>query len=156
MFSPKQGHYWYHFYNVFGMNCGPWLGIEPGTSLTWSQHRLVPILCYFEVRFWSQHLYHYKKISSLKKVTIKEFRVSLLSRWYFHFQDPLQPTIYSKQTTNLNHSKQQKDESAKTLWALCYFQFCDFLIEKQHQFRLAMMTGLKNWFMGLCTEKCNI
>ena len=27
MFSDKQGNYWYHFYN------GPWLGIEPGTSL---------------------------------------------------------------------------------------------------------------------------
>ena len=37
MFSAKQGHYWYHFYNVFGMT-RPWLGIEPGTSRTRSQH----------------------------------------------------------------------------------------------------------------------
>ena len=63
MFSAKQGHYWYHFYNVFAMTRsltgdwtlgppaleastlplgywggGPWLGIEPGTSRTRSQH----------------------------------------------------------------------------------------------------------------------
>ena len=35
MFSAKQGNYWYHFYNVFGMTQ---LGIEPGTSHTRSQH----------------------------------------------------------------------------------------------------------------------
>ena len=34
MLSAKQGNYWYHFYHVFG----PWLGIEPGTSSTRSQH----------------------------------------------------------------------------------------------------------------------
>ena len=38
MFSAKQGHYWYHFYNVFGMTGGPWLWIEPGTSRTRCQH----------------------------------------------------------------------------------------------------------------------
>ena len=37
MFSAKQGNYWYHFYNVFGMT-DPCLGIEPGTSRTRSQH----------------------------------------------------------------------------------------------------------------------
>ena len=37
MYSAKQGHYWYHFYNVFGMT-DPCLGIEPGTSRTRSQH----------------------------------------------------------------------------------------------------------------------
>ena len=63
MLSAKQGHYWYHFYNVFGMTWsltgglnpwppaleastlplgyrggGHWLGIEHGTSRTRSQH----------------------------------------------------------------------------------------------------------------------
>ena len=37
MLSAKQGHYWYHFYNVFVWR-GPWLGIESGTSRTRSQH----------------------------------------------------------------------------------------------------------------------
>ena len=32
MFSAKQGHYWYHFYNVFVMTQSLTLGIEPGTS----------------------------------------------------------------------------------------------------------------------------
>ena len=34
MFSAKQGHYWYHFYNVFGMT----------RSLTWDWTRDVPAL----------------------------------------------------------------------------------------------------------------
>ena len=37
MFSDKQGHYWYHFYNVFGMTrslTGDWTG----TSRARSQH----------------------------------------------------------------------------------------------------------------------
>ena len=63
IFSAKQGHYWYYFHNVFGITRsltaglnpgppaleastlplgyrggGPWLGIEPGTSCTRSQH----------------------------------------------------------------------------------------------------------------------
>ena len=32
MFSAKQGHYWYHFYNVFGMTLsltGDWTGDLP-------------------------------------------------------------------------------------------------------------------------------
>ena len=37
MLSGKQGYYWYHFYNVFGMTQSL-SGIEPGTSYTWSQH----------------------------------------------------------------------------------------------------------------------
>ena len=37
MLSAKQGNYWYHFYNVFGIR-GPWLGIEPRTSRTRCQH----------------------------------------------------------------------------------------------------------------------
>ena len=36
MLSAKQGNYWYHFYNMVW--CGPWLGIEPWTSRTRSQH----------------------------------------------------------------------------------------------------------------------
>ena len=38
MLSAKQGHYLYHFYNIFGIGRVPWLGIEPGTSHTQSQH----------------------------------------------------------------------------------------------------------------------
>ena len=37
MFSAKQGNCWYHFYNS-SVGRGPWLGIEPGTSRTRSQH----------------------------------------------------------------------------------------------------------------------
>ena len=36
MLSAKQGNYWYHFYNVFGMMRS--LGIEPRTYCTRSQH----------------------------------------------------------------------------------------------------------------------
>ena len=37
MLSGKQGYYWYHFYNVFGITRSL-SGIKPGTSYTWSQH----------------------------------------------------------------------------------------------------------------------
>ena len=37
MFSAKQGHYWYHFITSLVWR-SPWLGIEPGTSRTRSQH----------------------------------------------------------------------------------------------------------------------
>ena len=37
MLSAKQGNYWYHFYKSLVWR-GPWLGIEPGTSRTRSQH----------------------------------------------------------------------------------------------------------------------
>ena len=30
MFSAKQGHYWYHFYNVFGMTQSLPKGLNPG------------------------------------------------------------------------------------------------------------------------------
>ena len=30
MFSAKQGHYWYHFYNVFGMKAVLDWGLNPG------------------------------------------------------------------------------------------------------------------------------
>ena len=33
MLSAKQGHHWYHFYNVFGTT-RPLAGIEPWTSRT--------------------------------------------------------------------------------------------------------------------------
>ena len=37
--SAKQGNYWYHFYFITSLVLrGPWLGIEPGTSCTRSQH----------------------------------------------------------------------------------------------------------------------
>ena len=37
MLSAKQGNYWYHFITSLVWR-GPWLGIEPGTSRTQSQH----------------------------------------------------------------------------------------------------------------------
>ena len=37
MFSAKQGNYWYHFITSLVWR-GPWLGIEPRTSRTRSQH----------------------------------------------------------------------------------------------------------------------
>ena len=37
LLSAKQGNYWYHFITSLVWR-GPWLGIEPGTSRTRSQH----------------------------------------------------------------------------------------------------------------------
>ena len=37
MFSAKQGNYWYHCITSLVWR-GPWMGIEPGTSRTRSQH----------------------------------------------------------------------------------------------------------------------
>ena len=37
IFSAKRGHYWYPFLTSLVWR-GPWLGIDPGTSCTWSQH----------------------------------------------------------------------------------------------------------------------
>ena len=38
MFSAKQGNYWYPFFITSLVWRGPWLGIEPKTSRTQSQH----------------------------------------------------------------------------------------------------------------------
>ena len=40
MLSAKQGNYWYHFITSLVWR-GPWLGIEPGTSHTRSQHSTI-------------------------------------------------------------------------------------------------------------------
>jgi len=40
MLSAKQGNYWYHFYNVFGMTRSL-TGYWTGSSLTRSQHSTI-------------------------------------------------------------------------------------------------------------------
>ena len=118
MFSAKQGHYWYHFYNIFGMTLsltgdwtwdlpptleastlplgyrrgGPWLGIEPGTSRTRSQHSSTRLSRrhIFEmtthIRYYIQFTCIFKYLQSAVHVSHDFMGCSTLKKYYAQLQ----------------------------------------------------------------------
>ena len=111
MFSAKQGNYWYHFYNVLDWGLdpgppaleastlplgywggGPWLGIEPGTSRTRSQHYTTrlsrrrfslcivkPLLCILSVFYLTALLFNiYQKDLNADQLTLLRIHVVLV------------------------------------------------------------------------------
>ena len=70
MLSAKQGNYWYNFITSLVWR-GPWLGIDPWTSRTRSQH--------YTTRLWRRRLFDYE--IQQRKSALTSF--VLLTHWYW-------------------------------------------------------------------------